>query len=149
MEKVDFVITEYGNEITDFETFGKAFSLVGRQQGHQMNQAKTIIHTTHYVPEMFHFYETLDAPLIASNDPIETARLSKIPVYALPSTTNQQFDQILKAILENSKDKKKTKIFPFDDFDSNEFKSFMFNPDRFGYKCNKLQFDENCMQCYL
>ena len=90
-----------------------------------------------------------DAPLIASNDPIETARLSKIPVYALPSTTNQQFDQILKAILENSKDKKKTKIFPFDDFDSNEFKSFMFNPDRFGYKCNKLQFDENCMQCYL
>ena len=40
------------------------------------------------------------------------------------------------------KDKTKTKIFPFDDFDSSEFKSFMFNTDRFGYKCNNLRFDK-------
>ena len=100
-----------------------------------MHQAKTIIHTTHYVPEMLDFYETLEAPLIASNDPIETARLSKISVFALPSTNNQKFDQILKAILDNSKDKEKTKIFPFDEFDSNKLESFMLDPNRFGYKC--------------
>ena len=103
-----------------------------------MHQAKTIIHTTHYVPEMFDFYETLEAPLIASNDPIETTRLSQISVFALPSTSNQQFDQILKAILDNSKDKEKTRIFPFDDFESNEFDSFILNRDRFGYKCKNL-----------
>ena len=103
-----------------------------------MHQAKTIIHTTHYVPEMNDFYETLEAPLIASNDPIETARLSKISVFALPSTNNQKFDQILKAILDNSKDKEKTKIFPFDEFDSNELESFMLDLNRFGYNCKNL-----------